>query len=495
MNTPINLYIATRMSDYNDFCLYESAVSNEMVSVKSHEYSSITRLVNVLLSNGIGAELLSGFYHSFLIPQIGKEFDLLKITSGSVVNIELKSDDVNEDKIKQQLEKNSYYLSHLNKKKYLFSYNSKSDILFVLNDGVLEKSNINSLIDVLALINDETIYTDSLESMFKASDFLVSPLNTPKQFLKNEYFLTQQQAEFKYEIINKIKSKGTYRFISLTGDPGTGKTLLTYDIAKSCAEDLNCCIIHCGILSEGHNYINNHLDNITIISAKEINQIELTDFDCIFLDEVQRLYKSQFETVINHIIDFKKFGLFSFDPQQVLAKTEEKNNIPFMISLLKNKANYNLSQKIRTNKEMAIFIKKLFDLRRTDLKPQYGKVEILYANDKTEVHNIVNIYIKQGYEHINYTPSRFYSCSMDQYRRFGENTHRVIGQEFDNIIMVMDSTFYYENGILKATPHPNPDYIYTKLLFQGITRVREKLCLVIVGDKELFRKIMSIFEE
>ena len=62
--------------------------------------------------------------------------------------------------------------------------------------------------------------------------------------------------------------------------------------------------------------------------------------------------------------------------------------------------------------------------------------------------------------------------------------------------MLMDNSFYYdEEGILKGIPHPNPDYLYPNLFYQGVTRVREKLSLIIVDAPALFEKITSIFEE
>ena len=61
--------------------------------------------------------------------------------------------------------------------------------------------------------------------------------------------------------------------------------------------------------------------------------------------------------------------------------------------------------------------------------------------------------------------------------------------------MLMDDSFYYdENGVLQGVPHPNPDYLYPNLFYQGITRVREKIALVIVNSPRLFEKISSIFD-
>ena len=62
--------------------------------------------------------------------------------------------------------------------------------------------------------------------------------------------------------------------------------------------------------------------------------------------------------------------------------------------------------------------------------------------------------------------------------------------------MLMDNSFYYdEEGVLKGIPHPNPDYLYPNLFYQGVTRVREKLSLIVVDAPALFEKITSIFEE
>ena len=61
------------------------------------------------------------------------------------------------------------------------------------------------------------------------------------------------------------------------------------------------------------------------------------------------------------------------------------------------------------------------------------------------------------------------------------------------MLMLMDESFYYdENGILRGIIHPNPDYLYPNLFYQGITRVREKIALVVVDSPELFEKISNI---
>ncbi|WP_243023326.1 hypothetical protein [Clostridium sp. AM46-21] len=74
--------------------------------MKNAEIDTLKRFVNELLNWGIAIEDLDGFFYGFSIPQISKEFDLLKIFENDVVvNIELKSNDIAMDKIEYQLRK------------------------------------------------------------------------------------------------------------------------------------------------------------------------------------------------------------------------------------------------------------------------------------------------------------------------------------------------------------------------------------------------------
>ena len=59
----------------------------------------------------------------------------------------------------------------------------------------------------------------------------------------------------------------------------------------------------------------------------------------------------------------------------------------------------------------------------------------------------------------------------------------------------MDGSFYYdENGILQGIAHPTPDYLYPNLFYQGVTRVRDKLAIIVVDEPRLFDSIVKIVE-
>ena len=49
--------------------------------------------------------------------------------------------------------------------------------------------------------------------------------------------------------------------------------------------------------------------------------------------------------------------------------------------------------------------------------------------------------------------------------------------------MMLDNHFSYNSsGKLEATEHPNPDYLFTQLLYQGLTRVRSKIAIVVTSE-------------
>lgn len=57
----------------------------------------------------------------------------------------------------------------------------------------------------------------------------------------------------------------------------------------------------------------------------------------------------------------------------------------------------------------------------------------------------------------------------------------------------MDNNLYYNKG-LRSTQHPNPDYLYPLLFFQGVTRVRNKLTIIVVNNENVYNSLMNIVQ-
>ena len=498
----INLYILCEGTKLENLGAYQKVLTNSYgkKQFKNDEIETMKRFVNELLEGGAEIADLDGFLYGFSIPQISKEFDLLKIyENGSIINIELKSQEVGLEKIEYQLKKNRYYLSHLNKKIYSFTY-VKTETYGQLYsyDGIrLKRCNIQEVIELIGF--EEKCIERDIEKLFKAKDYLISPINTPELFEKENYYLTRHQEEIKNKIIKGINNRKQILW-GIQGSAGTGKTLLLYDIAKTLGNSLKVCVIHSGILSQGHITLNSKLHNVDIIPAKDCNEDAITKYDCVLIDEAQRLYQGDFNCIVKAFQEGKIQCIFAYDYYQVLSKAESNRNIPEQLKQFSCFDENKLSEKIRTNKEVASFIKNVIDLsHRPKGYMNYSNIEVLYADDYDVAKNIVEHYVlNKGYQFISYTPSRVKSNEIDKFDNY-INTHHIIGQEFDNVIFSMDSNFRYtEDGHLQGKRHPNPDYIFYKLWFQGVSRAREKLCILVIGNEPLFNNILKVkmqFEE
>lgn len=160
---------------------------------------------------------------------------------------------------------------------------------------------------------------------------------------------------------------------------------------------------------------------------------------------------------------------------------------------------YELSHKIRHNKEIAFFIKKLFDPNNKsdqDSRPSnFCNIFLYYANNSKEAENYVNFLKEQNWKYI-YLSTDLHNPDPLSSVKFSSTTssHDVIGQEWDNVIATITSDFYYtENGKLsyRARYYYNP----LETLFQALTRTRKKLCMVIVNNIDIYKKCIEIIDE
>lgn len=461
---------------------------------QSHQYRhqeilDIRKLIEKLC---VSNEKLEGFIYGYSIPQLNKEFDLLKITETFCLNIELKSGEVSEDRIKKQLLQNIHYLNVLNKEKICaYTYVSSTDSLYTLDcENRLVKTSFSILSDTVnSLSKAEEI---DLNSVFTPKNILVSPLNSTEKFLEGKYLLTEHQENIKKDILSAISQNTEGQFIGLTGGPGTGKTLLIYDIVKELSKEKRVLVIHSGILCDGHRELNKHIRNMKIISAKELRYREIKDVDLVVVDESQRLYKKSLDDAERWVIKSKAICLFSYDSGQILSKTEKRRNTSERIDNLCKDKKYELTNKIRTNKELALFITCLRDLSKYRSEYYFPSVKILFEPNKNKALSYAKRLKMNGYEYISYTPSIFNS-RLD-YQVSENNTHRVIGQEFEGVCMMLGDDLYYEDKKLKGKTHPNPDYLFDQLLYQGLTRVRSKLVLIISSEDLLFN-ILPMFQK
>lgn len=461
------------------------------IKIKAAELDDLEKFLALIkpLEASIGD--LADFYIGYKIPQIGKEFDLLKFGRDSIINIEIKRESKAE-KIKAQLLRNKYYLSFIGRTVYAFAFVSSSDELYFLsNDGALETTDTAHLLDAISKQGPGSELAPDL--LFNPSDYLVSPFNSTGKFLAGAYFLTHQQEEFKSGILNSIDGTIGSCFIGITGSAGTGKTLLTFDIAKHLyIEKKKVLIIHCGLLNHGHHTLIS--EGWQISSIKNHQQHDFNLFDLVIIDEAQRIKQSQLDNVAARVNQAKCACIFSYDKVQTLSNWEEASNTAGKINLIPSIVTYKLSEKIRSNKEIANFIKLLFNCKTTSQIQASQNIKISYFNNSEDAKNYLIGLDSTKWEVLRFTPSQYNTEHHEKYfDSWSKTSHQVIGQEFDGVAIAMDNFFAYD-AVGNLTYLGGAYYAPTKMLFQNITRARRRLDLVIINNEEILKRCLAILQ-
>lgn len=464
------------------------------INLRENELDDLFSFCNYLNSHTRNIELFDNYFIGYSIPQIGKEFDLLRFGEKVVVNIELKRES-NLSAIKDQLIRNNYYLNFLGKKNYLFTYESSSKKLYALNsNNKVEQVNIKELIDKLASQN--AVSLKNIDNCFTPSNYLVSPFNTTREFLNNNYFLTVQQEEIKNKILNELRIP-SFSIVAIKGKAGTGKTLLTFDITKELTISNTIIVIHCGILNNGHLTLRDDY-GWKIIPARDLYNIDYSEYDLVVVDEAQRIRETQLNHLIKNVKQHELNCIFSYDAEQTLKGEEIRANIGLEIEKITTLDCRELTAKIRTNKEVSRFIKCLFNSNEAIHRMDYSKVELKYFDCYETAKNYITKSRLNNWKVINYTPSKHHNFPYQKFKIDDENdnAHKVIGQEFDNIIAVINQYFFYNNDKLSTRNYKNKPYYHpTKMLYQIVSRTRKRLKIVIVKNPGILKRCLDILSK
>ena len=476
------------LSSYLGFYGIELAEKGKNCGLSANELDCMTSFIELFKTTHDSISLLDNFFVGYMIPQIGKEFDLLRFNKTNVVNIELKSK-ASEDKILKQLKRNRYYLQFLDKEVSLFTYIQETEKLYMLDEDHLTPVSIDDLYKELIKDCDEF---DDIDKLFNPSNYLISPFNSTKKFMEEEYFLTEHQEEIRTNVM-KVVETSTAEFMALTGAAGTGKTLLTYDIAKELRnKGKRVLIVHCAQLNSGQSMLQENY-GWDICMAKKIGYKVLKEYDIIIVDEAQRIYQTQFNDIKVNVEEKKMKCIFSFDEKQYLHNDEKSRNMAGQISAILTQPIYKLTDKIRTNKEIASFIKPLFDCNEKLSNLKYANIDLCYCSQKQEVILLSRHLQEKGWKIPKYTPG---TISTFCYEGYGtaeeESAHEVIGQEFDKVVAIIDNNFGYdEGGKLIAN---NRYYSQRQMLYQILTRTRQRLYVIILSNEPMLKRCLEILK-
>lgn len=476
----------------------EVPVDKKFKVLKKHEIRNLCSFCDVMQNLGCTLSTFDGYYVGYSIGQIGKEFDLLRFGDELIINIEIKSElkvANKEEKILKQMRINYYYLKFLGRKIRIFTY-VENDCFYEYEEESDSLSKVDRQV-VATCLKGHTVNQDiDPDKEFVPSNYLISPFNSTEKFLCGEYFLTTAQQRIKDEIYNELVAT-PFMYFSISANAGTGKTLLMYDIAKDMIRaGQKVSIIHCGILNEGHLKLKESY-GWNIRAIREVNKILINTIfdDCsiIFVDEAQRIRRYQLSWMIEKSIEQNIPIVFSYDTKQYLKDSEGIDIEEYLqteypqITVSPKR----LTNKIRTNKEMASFITNLFDIGKSQNDLNYECITVEYMNDLQTLYEYTAFLQKNGWKLLTFTTS---SYDPDPYNLVasigGKNAHNVIGQEFSKVVFIMDHNFKYnDSGKLTAR---NGYYSAQGMLYQIVTRVVDELKIVVLDNPDLYLKLLEI---
>jgi len=534
---PINIFAITRITQDSYVRRFEKQMSerNHYLHVKKWEIDGLRKLVDHLCPAESDYEKLE-FYYSFQIPKLGKEFDLLQISEDDVVNIELKSEEVPEEKIKKQLLLNRHYLAALGKNIYSYTYISSTDKLYRLTHSErLVEAEWEKLRERLQTEN--SCYTGDVEDLFLEETYLISPLTDPDRFLRRDYFLTSQQKDIRQKILNSIAKKQSL-FQGFTGLPGTGKTLLLYDIAMQMSGRQKVCVLHMGSFPEELKRLDTLLKRIDfyqpedLFGTKNMDDV-LQEYTMICVDEGHRVSREQLEE-LQHYAERKHCPVvFSYDCEDVISPMERKEDVTLSMEALPSFVKYRLTNRIRTNSELSNFIQCVFLRSGERRRNSYQSVSMVYAQNEAEVELFLKDFQKKGYIYL-------YSGSVGEKQIAGQGiiqfskkfddaqdvdlvetievlpagdfpeqqepvkeknnlvckmeASKATCKEFDRVVMLIDKNFTYDEEGFLRTKEAYGGESPVRTLFHGLSRAKNRLALVVVNNPEVFGEILNVMQ-
>lgn len=461
----VSIYALTRKQNLSNLSRLECHLSerDRPLKVRAWEINSMRALVDQLEKYMPEVYRLRLFY-SFQILRLGKEFDLLQVKENQIVNIELKSGAVSEDAIRRQLIQNRYYLSILGRPVRSYTYiSSQNRLVRLTNHDHIVEAEWEQL--CAELQEKSADFSGDLEDLFQAEWYLISPLTQPERFLKKEYFLTAQQKDIERQILKSIRIKrgGYYHF---SGLPGTGKTLLLYDIAMKLSGRQMVCIIHCGASGQEWKRLHERLRRIVWVPDSQITaEMRLDEYGTVLVDEAHLLDKETLDNIVEAA--GKRPVIFTSDCEDQLSPEEVDQSVKLGIAKLPEIQTFRLTNRIRTNEEISSFVQNMMHIPDYKSGRRFPHVTVFYANDDQEAANLIQDAKKQGYQHL--------------------LESEVAEKAYDSVAIILDGNYFYDSKKYLRSKKRT-----VRNLFHQLNSAKEKLMLIVKDNEPFYAMLLGL---
>ena len=308
----------------------------------------------------------------------------------------------------------------------------------------------------LVLRRQSKDYEGDIEDLFQAEMYLFSPVTEPERFLNKEYFLTSQQKDIERRILDKIR-KVKYGYFWFSGLPGTGKTLLLYDIAMKLSVHQKVCMIHCGETGKEWKILHDRLLRIAFLSDSQLEECpDLKEYSAILVDEAHLLSVKELHRILE--LSEKHPVIFSSDDEDMISDEEMDRTMLREIEHLPDIQSFHLTNRIRTNAELSSFIQNMMHLPEKRMVRYYPHIQVVYANDDEEA----GILLK-GYQ--------------------------------NQLVFIIDERYYYdEKGYLREQRQKQQEPTAVRMLFHRLNEAREEFAIIVKGNEAVYEVLLDLLQ-
>lgn len=478
----ISIYTITRNQNLSSLSKLERQLSDRehFLKIREWELESMKSLVRRLEAHMDNVYSLR-FFYSYQIPRLGKEFDLLQIKEDQIINIELKSGVVSDEAIRKQLMQNRYYLSVLGCTIQSYTYISSQDRLVRLtNHDHIVDADWKDLCRALQKESDD--YRGDIDDLFQAELYLISPVSEPARFLKKEYFLTSQQRDIQRQILKKLRI-GRYGYFCFTGLPGTGKTLLLYDIAMKLSRRQQVLIIHCGNAGSEWKILHERLRRIDFLADDQLTEeVSLEAYSAVLVDETHLLSAEKLQILLKQYNGHFPL-IFSSDSEDAICPDELGTDTIKLIENLPEIHMFHLTNRIRTNAELSSFIQNMMHYTGRKTANSYPHVSAVYVNDESETEILLKDYTSQGYQYRPPVCARNHEMEITAVR------------DTKCLVTVLDDRYYYDkNGYLRSGYSCEGNGSEVRSLFHQLNQAKEELSIIVKQNEDVYETLLTLLQ-
>ena len=142
---------------------------------------------------------------------------------------------------------------------------------------------------------------------------------------------------------------------------------------------------------------------------------------------------------------------------------------------------FRLTNRIRTNAEVSSFIQNMMHLPTGKSQKGYPHIEVVYANDSTEAEKLIKNYKCQGYQY--------------QEESYGVNDNTTEQEHAEYLAVVINDRYYYdEEGYLRSSTQARKEMSDVRKLFHDLNQAKESLALIILGNKEVYGRLLNLLQ-